>query len=211
MKNQFQKLNERQDLRVHISDGNSKMGRIPSVSLPPIVTCANQCECAKKCYAVKLCRLYKNVKQSYAENLKAYISDPEFYFDELNRALRFTSFFRMHVSGDIPDPDYFERLCKTARKNPNCKILLFTKKYFIINEYLQDGKRIPKNLIVIFSGWPGRNMDNPHNMPIANVVLKGDKPEKDWKKCTGDCSECAYNKTGCWNLKKGETLYFDEH
>ena len=43
-------------MKVSISKGNSKMGAIPSVSLPPITTCAAGCTCAKKCYAAKLCR-----------------------------------------------------------------------------------------------------------------------------------------------------------
>lgn len=34
--------------KISISPGNQKMGYIPSVSLPPIITCANGCKCAKK-------------------------------------------------------------------------------------------------------------------------------------------------------------------
>ena len=42
--------------KISISPGNQKMGFIPSVSLPPVVTCAHGCTCAKKCYAAKLCQ-----------------------------------------------------------------------------------------------------------------------------------------------------------
>ena len=38
---------------IKISPGNSKMGAIPSVSLPAIKTCRD-CKCKEKCYAAKL-------------------------------------------------------------------------------------------------------------------------------------------------------------
>ena len=50
---------------VSISKGNSKMGAIPSVSLPPCITCNPTAPCFKKCYAVKLSRRYKTVKTAY--------------------------------------------------------------------------------------------------------------------------------------------------
>ena len=44
---------------VSISRGNVKMGAIPSVSLPPIITCSKEAckHCGKKCYALKIARL----------------------------------------------------------------------------------------------------------------------------------------------------------
>jgi len=38
-------------MKVKISIGNTKMGKIPSVSLPPIKSCGNCKDCASKCYA----------------------------------------------------------------------------------------------------------------------------------------------------------------
>lgn len=40
-------------MEIKISNGNIKMGKIPSVSLPSIVTCRQDCICSKKCYAHK--------------------------------------------------------------------------------------------------------------------------------------------------------------
>ena len=57
-------------LKVSISKGNSKMGDIPSVSLPPCTTCNPEAPCFKKCYAVKIQRLYKTVKTAYENNLE---------------------------------------------------------------------------------------------------------------------------------------------
>ena len=49
---------------IKISPGKSKMGAIPSVSLPAIKTCRD-CKCKEKCYAAKLERLRPTVRNAY--------------------------------------------------------------------------------------------------------------------------------------------------
>ena len=52
---------------IHISIGNSKMGMIPSFSLPAVTTCREGVPCAKRCYA----RLFrKSVLNGYDENFE---------------------------------------------------------------------------------------------------------------------------------------------
>ena len=55
-------------MEVKISSGNSKLGKIPSVSLPAGATCRSDCECSRKCYAKKLERLRKTVREAYQHN-----------------------------------------------------------------------------------------------------------------------------------------------
>ena len=136
-----------------VSAGNTKMGVIPSVSLPPVTTCRADAPCKKECYACKLCRLRSTVRNAYERNLDLYRQNPDQYFLELSAYMTISSFFRMHVSGDIPDPEYFTRLVKAARKNKRCSILIFTKQYEIVNDYITGGGRIPNNLKIIFSDW----------------------------------------------------------
>lgn len=54
---------------LHISDGNSKMGKVPSVSLLPGCTCAPGAPCftSGECYALALKR-YPTVWNAYSEN-----------------------------------------------------------------------------------------------------------------------------------------------
>lgn len=197
--------------KVSISQGNRKMGAIPSVSLPPIVTCKNCGSCAKKCYAAKLCRIYKNVRDSYNRNYEILKNDRASYFAQIEAAAMLTGFFRFHVSGDIIDTDYLDRMCKTARKCKNTKFLAFTKNYEDVNTYFADHKK-PRNLQIIFSlPFDGAKIDNPHNMPTAAVILKGSTPDPSYKICGGNCSECACRGVGCWELKKNETIAFYEH
>ncbi|MBO4675769.1 MAG: hypothetical protein J5601_06790 [Elusimicrobiaceae bacterium] len=197
--------------KITISKGNSKMGAIPSVSLPPIVTCKNCSSCAKKCYAAKLCRLYPSVKASYDRNLRVLKDDRNGYFEQIKAAAMMTKFFRYHVSGDIIDADYLQRMCKLARELKGTNFLAFTKNYQDVNAYFMTHKK-PANLKLIFSlPFDGCKIDNPHNLPTAAVILKGNQPAENYKICGGNCAECACRGVGCWELKKGETIAFYEH
>ena len=199
-------------MKVSISTGNRKMGAIPSVSLPPIVTCPAGCPCAKKCYAAKMARIYPSVRKAYQNNLDILQSNPGEYWHQVNQAVKINRYFRFHVSGDIPTPEYFAEMVNVARQNPGTEILVFTKRYQIVNDYITESGKLPENLHLIFSQW-GDNwtVPNPHNLPTAAVIFKGQEPADDWKVCGGNCTECACRGVGCWQLKQGETIAFYEH
>ena len=201
--------------RVSISRGNRKMGAIPSVSLPPVVTCAAGCPCAKKCYAVKMCRIYKNVKASYQNNLDILQGDPARYWEDILMAVKASRYFRLHVSGDIPNSEYFANMVSVAANNPHCEILAFTKQYDIVNGYLdQRNGYLPKNLHIIFSRWSPEwdvAIKNPHDLPMSAVIFRGQDGSQYEKICGGNCFECACQGVGCWALQNGETIAFYEH
>lgn len=136
---------------VSISKGNRKMGEIKSVSLPPVLTCAENCTCAKKCYAMRMCRMYKQTKAAYDRNLEIFTTDPDSYWEQVNDSLCTSRFFRFHVSGDIPTYNYLLGMIKSARNNPHCDILVFTKKYNLVNTALDNNVEIPSNLHILFS------------------------------------------------------------
>ncbi len=198
-------------LKVSISKGNSKMGAIPSVSLPPIITCPKGAPCATKCYAAKLCRIYPTVKQAYQNNWDILKNNELEYWQQVMQAAKTTRFFRYHVSGDIPDAHYFNFMCSVAEAVPDTQFLAFTKQYDIVNHAINSGVNIPDNLKIIFSEWGNKTPYNPHNLPTAAVIFKGETPADNWKICGGNCAECACCGIGCWELKKGETIAFYEH
>ena len=197
--------------KISISPGNAKMGYIPSVSLPPVVTCAKGCKCANKCYAAKLCRIYPSVRKAYQRNLDILNGNDLEYWYQVNQAVKMAKYFRFHVSGDIVDQHYFNWMVTTAENNPGTVLLAFTKQYEIVNRAIESGITIPDNLKIIFSEWPGMAMDNPHGLPVAHVIFKGQEPADNWKICGGNCSECACRGVGCWELKNGEHIAFYEH
>jgi len=196
--------------KISISPGNQKMGYIPSISLPPVVTCANGCTCANKCYAARLCKIRKTVRNAYQRNLDILTSDPGSFWLQVKAAAMVTKYFRFHVAGDIPNPEYLQQMTQLARDLPGTKFLAFTKQYSMVNDFLIS-EDLPENLQVIFSAWPGMKMHNPHNLPVANVIFKGMTPADNWKICGGNCADCACRGVGCWELKPGEQIAFYEH
>lgn len=213
---------------VKISKGNIKLGAIPSVSLPSIKTC-RKCACHDKCYAQKMERLRPAVRNAYQHNLEVLINEPETYWREVEASVMMSRFFRFHVSGDIIDEFYIDRMVRIARNNPHCEILCFTKKYELVNNDITrrlacndiwgDGSFnsytdvIPKNLHIIYSGWVGLEMDNPYSLPEAHVRYNDGSTtaRDDAIECGGNCTECAMTDGGCWSLQRGQQVVFNEH
>lgn len=200
-------------LRVSISNGNSKMGPVASVSVLPFVTCPACCRntCGPECYAAKLALLYPTVRESYARNTAILIDRPAQYWAEVKAAISAVRFFRFHVSGDIIDPGYFAEMVHAAESNHATEILCFTKRFQIVNRFLDAGGTIPANLHIMFSGWTNLQPENPHNLSETNVFDKSNPPREDWKQCGGNCFNCACRGVGCWTACPGDTIAFKKH
>lgn len=197
---------------IKLSKGNSKMGSIPSVSLPAIKTC-RQCACQEKCYAYKLERLRPAVRNAYQHNLEVLLKEPETYWREVEASVMMSRFFRFHVSGDIPNQEYLANMVAVAGRNSHCEILCFTKRYEMVNEFIEKNGELPSNLHMIFSGWIGLDMVNPFSLPEAHVRYRDGSTtaRDDAVECGGNCTECALTEGGCWNLQKGQQVVFNEH
>ena len=196
---------------MHVSHTNSKLGAdIPSINLPPIVTCRPNAPCFKGCYALKGNWKFKTVKDSLMKNLNAYRSNPELYFNTITTNTALARLVRWHSSGEIVDPAYFVGMCKVARINRGTEYLCFTKKFEIINDFIKEGHRIPKNLHIVFSSWEGFVPDNPYNLPMTYVWAKdfdNSHIPEDAIPCAGHCPNCL----ACWKLKKGQSVFFKKH
>lgn len=200
-------------MEIKISNGNIKMGKIPSVSLPSIVTCRQDCICSKKCYAHKIERLRKTVRQAYQHNYNLLTSNPKTFWREIEAVIMMSRFFRFHVSGDIPNIEYLKNMIEIAARNTHCEILCFTKRYNFVNTVLNEGYTLPDNLHLIMSGWQGLEMVNPFNLAEAHVRYKDGSTtaREDAVVCAGNCTKCAIIKGGCWSLKHGQQVVFNEH
>ena len=200
-------------MNIKISTGNSKMGSIPSVSLPAGLTCRDDCECSKKCYAKRLERMRPSVMSAYQHNYNVLKNEPNTYWREIEASIMMSRFFRFHVSGDIVDDSYLAHMIGIASRNPHCEMLCFTKKYDLINKHLKSGGAIPANLHIIFSGWRGLTMSNPYLLPEAHVRYRDGSTtaRDDALICKGNCTDCALTNEGCWTLKSGEQVIFYEH
>lgn len=200
------------DQHIKLSYGNRKTGSlVPSISLIPIADCGHNCKvCANGCYAARSIACYDASRKMMAHNSAIAHGDLPRYFRELNAAVKFIRFLRIHVSGDIINPAYLTGMVDVAFKNPHCQFLCFTKQFEIINDYLDDhDDGFPENLHIIFSEWRGLDVPNPHNLPTSRPVWPGEKI--DGVKCNGNCSECAAFNCGCWALNPGQRVIFEAH
>ena len=200
--------------RVCVSPGNGKIGPIPSISLPPVVTCKAGVPCARDCYACKLCRIYKNLRESVNRNYSILKTDPAAFWSAVHNTLSVSRFFRYNVTGDIPDRAFFAEMVTAAAKYPECISLAFTKQYEFVNEWIEKNGPLPENLKIIFSHWPGLAMENPYDLPVSYVKFKNIDPDyipDTAKHCNGNCTACNRSQSGCWQLKNGDAVYFDKH
>lgn len=196
---------------------NSKLGGfIPSIDLPPIITCRKNAPCRKGCYALKGNFRYSTKIKSMADNLNEYKVDSQKFFNSiaefLNNGDILYRFFRWFGAGDIVDEKFFEGVVDVANRCPQTKFLMFTKKYEIVNEYLDKNEKLPDNLHIVFSMWDKTfKVENPHNLPKAYVNFKDKTCNPEIPEfaipCTGDCSTCK----SCWSLVKNQSVYFNQH
>ena len=204
---------------VSIPHSNSKMGEVTSVSTLPLITCPSSCygTCGKICYAVKLANVRPSVLKSYARNTAIFLKSPDRYFAEIDLAARAVRYFRFHVSGDIVNADYFDRMVDVCRKNPKTEFLCFTKNFETVNRFVAKNggsaaAAIPENLHMLYSGGAGVEMSNPFNFPETTIILDEKDFDPDTMKfCEGSCFGCAYRGVGCWQAKSGDIIAFKKH
>ena len=199
-------------IKMCISAGNRKIGRVMNVSLPPILTCANCSGCMHLCYDIKAVVQYASCLDARVRNLAVLTLDRAEYFRRIDDAMnrrRANKYFRWHVAGDIIDSDYFARMVEIARKHPDFTIWTYTKNYPVVNQYCAEHGRdaIPSNFSIMFSEWRGMPMDNPYAFPVFSVVfLDEQKPAGFY--CPGNCDVCKASGRGCI---VGESVYCMEH
>lgn len=191
---------------ISISDGNTKLGSIPNISLLPGTDCGNCTLCIKDCYAMKPVRMYPKTRAAWAKNSNLAKTDRVEYFKAILAwiTLNQPEFFRWHVGGDILDQDYLEWMHIVARSSPSTKFLCFTKMYHL------DFSRLPSNLVVVASMWPGlKSHKNIEHLPKAWMQDGTEtRVPEDAIPCPGLCEDCGM----CWSLPRlGVDVVFKRH
>ena len=186
-------------MKIHIVEGNSKLGNTPNISTMPGLDCGKDVPCRKECYAAKF--LWRpSVKKAWSENSELQAKKPDNYFGQIALYLvrKNPQYFRIHVAGDFTSQDTLDEWSVIIRDNPDTKFLAFTKRFDL------DFSQTPLNLMVRASMWPG------WNPPCLKNFLKGgwsffwmqEKhgtetriPQRTTFKCPGACEKCR----ACWS------------
>ena len=203
---------------INMSNKNSKTG-IGCLNLAfPTCVCRNDAPCKKTCYANKGCQQISTVQAAYYRNLRLYNDNPDDFFEQMFYKVKFSGLqkVRLFDSGDFPDYDFLVRLVKLCHNTPNVKYMAFTKKYELVNKFLEKKKehKLPDNLNIIYSAWDKLwEFDNPFHLPVAYVDFNDKRLNPEFPKlaieCPGiqtTCSACG----ACWS-KKIKSVVFKQH
>ena len=189
------------EMRLAISSRNGKTGYgVLTIGFPAWLTCNRMSPCASTCYAMRGAQGNPTVAGSYMRNYLIYLNHPNeffsmFYFEIMSHDAKKA---RVFDSGDCPTLDFFERLCKLARKAKTVEFSLLTKQYDIVNSYLESGKRIPKNLMVKFSAWDkGWEVPNPFKLATAYISFDNKTLNPEFPKGTFVCP--SHKVDGKWS------------
>lgn len=203
---------------ISINNGNEKTGKAClTISMPPALTCRPDAPCYSLCYGRKGHMAFPRVCGAYYRNHRLWQEDPIRYEQMLDACLTTYNLplLRINDTGDLVSLEYFEMLCRVIKNHPEIKAMVFTKKYDIVNEYLNNNE-LPENFCVRFSAWDKNwKIDNPHNLPMAYVDFKDSSINPEIPKnaflCKGGkegvtCSNCRM----CFN-KKVQAIRLLEH
>ena len=209
-------INDINNTHIHLQKGNTKTGESCwTISLIPIVDCYNCKECMKECYDVINDCWQPCVQNDRARNSALHKVDPTRYWNEISTEIKkhFVSQLRINVGGDLNKNDFIH-IKRIAEDNIQCDFLFFTKSYSALNEFLTENE-FSANVHPIISAWKNTELSNPFNLPVSHVLYADGSttaPEYGSIYCNGNCSACHFNKgTGCWDLKKGESVIFPAH
>jgi hypothetical protein len=160
--------------KVIVSPKNTKLGNIPSFSLPSITSCPGATkECKKVCYAAKIERVYKNAAKAYEINMNA-INDKNFIVslaEEITKLVtkkkNAPTTFRWHVSGDIKDIKYLNSMQQVMTKFPEVTFYAYTRNWSLPNwgPHLDSIKKLSN--FTLFA-----SVDDEH---INNGILPGNE------------------------------------
>ena len=198
---------------INMGNKNSKTG-VACLNLAfPVCTCRRDAPCKETCYACKGCQQIAVVQAAYYRNLRLYYDNPDNFFEQVYYKIKFSGLpkVRWFDSGDIPDAEFFKRMVELCKKTPQAKHMAFTKKYEIVNDYIDKNGNLPDNLNIMFSAWDKLwEVPNPHGLGIAYVDFNDKRLDPEFPKnafvCPGresTCSACG----ACWSKRLGAVIF----
>lgn len=189
----FEDVKVSDQIYVTIGIGNRKIGWIPSWSLPPKKTCNPRClkYCGTRCYTNKIEELHPGVIEAYRHNLWMLNEHPvlaellirKFLVSALPRVMR------LHVAGDFFSREYLNMWCRIAQETPETVFYAYSKMDFI------DHDRLPPNLRILRSMWPGMPAPKQKHVPRNCWMQDGTEhriPGDGLVHCCGDCPKCGF-------------------
>lgn len=193
-------------MQLKISKNNSKIGKIPNLSLTPGTSCVPEIPCYREgCYARNSYNRFPATKKAWDSNLELWNSDSGQFFTDWDRWLtkHRPERFRIFVGGDFPSQSFYFMVKFLAETHQETSFLAFTKRY----NYIYETK--PDNLQIVLSTWPGVPLPSNRGLPWSWLKEDDRRPEVDCYVCQGGCTDCGFQ---CWNKLDADThVVFKKH
>ena len=184
-------------------------------------TCGGVCkDCHNFCYAFDSIRQHHNAcAPSWSENTLLYRKDVDRFMKEIDDAIteknskrrgKKVEEFRINVSGELESYRSFLLWIELAKKHPETRFGIYTKRFSWVVDYLKANNKFPENFFVNASEW-NHNIDSlkPQIEGKTNIFAYCDSLaeaqeylDKGYKMCkaidyrgrhTGiKCDECGY-------------------
>ena len=219
LKENYDKARQGQ-VRLHVSETNSKLGCIPSFNLLPGLTCSPEAcrHCLREgCYAVKnlFCHGYNIEKnttlRAWADNTvlaTEYLERLEICIIDWLVKHHNITLFRIHSSGDFFSVEYANMWYSIAHMFPAIRFLAFTKQWDIVRQV--PFYELP-NFSLVLSGWTGISIPEDLREQYACAWCNDGEETRipdDAMQCPGSCESCGL----CWYLKEiGRDTVFTKH
>jgi len=232
----YYKVEITDDTEPSVSKGNIKIGKgIYSFSLLPgdepittsnlgvltdvVGTCGGVCsDCKLHCYAMRDARLHHNATiPAWTKNTLLMRKDLAKLMEKLNAFIKKHKVkeWRWQVAGEIESYEYLEAMNNIAIDNPTVKFGCYTKRFELVQRFLNEHQQFASNLCINISEWnhntDGYNFeklnkfvwDDGNDPEIAKLVhcpavSKPTKPGGKGRETGITCDQCGrcYNTTG---------------
>lgn len=162
-------------------------------------SCKNCKECKKKCYCEKSERQYANTLTYRAINTYGIQKEPDEVFKKLYHQLFLredVKAVRINSSGELTSKDEFLNWCKLAEEHTKITFYLYTKMFEYVEGLLLE-RKVPKNMVVIYSLWGNtgvREYDRVKHLKNVKAFVYDD----------GNCP--VKTKTRCMAYENGKKL-----
>lgn len=137
-------------------------------------TCGGCCDgCENFCYAVKDARRFHNTCiPSLGKNTVIMRHNMDEGFTQIKQQLieKKAKILRWHSSGEIMNYDYLLHMVKIAVELPNVQFYFYTKRFDLIDKYIEECGDFPQNLICNISEWKDNTAGYKHIHKLNKFV-----------------------------------------
>jgi len=188
-------------VRAELSRWNSKLGVIPSFSLPVLKTCPGKTEfCSRLCYGLKGRFTRQRIRELVQNNLEA-SRQPDFVERMIREILKAKpEAFRLHVIGDFYSVEYVEKWLEIADRLPDVKFFGSTRSWRVLG--LRDAVTRLRDLpnLYLRASIDLSHLDQPsHSWGVWSIEGKGDPCPHDYG-LADNCITCKK----CWQTKDSD-------